>query len=168
MKDLLSGEGPEGPWAEKANQLRLYSGTKYTLAERVGPGQVCAVTGLTQCRPGQGLGAQRDSEAPALEPVLSYQVLLPEGADPHAALAKLRRLEQEDPQLHVVWNEALGQIHLQLMGEIQLEVLRTLLAQRFGLEVEFGPGGILYKETLTEAIEGVGHYEPLRHYAEVR
>ena len=167
VKDLLSGEGPEGPWAEKANQLRLYSGTKYTLAERVGPGQVCAVTGLTQCRPGQGLGAQRDSEPPALEPVLSYQVLLPEGADAHAALGKLRRLEQEDPQLHVVWNETLGQIHLQLMGEIQLEVLRTLLAQRFGLEVSFGPGGILYKETITEPIEGVGHYEPLRHYAEV-
>lgn len=167
VKDLLSGEGPEGPWAEKANQLRLYSGTKYTLAERVGPGQVCAVTGLTQCRPGQGLGAQRDSEAPALEPVLSYQVLLPEGADAHAALDKLRRLEQEDPQLHVVWNETLGQIHLQLMGEIQLEVLRTLLTQRFGLEVSFGPGGILYKETITEPIEGVGHYEPLRHYAEV-
>ena len=167
VKDLLSGEGPEGPWAEKANQLRLYSGTKYTLAERVGPGQVCAVTGLTQCRPGQGLGAQRDSEPPALEPVLSYQVLLPEGADAHAALDKLRRLEQEDPQLHVVWNETLGQIHLQLMGEIQLEVLRTLLAQRFGLEVSFGPGGILYKETITEPIEGVGHYEPLRHYAEV-
>ena len=167
VKDLLSGEGPEGPWAEKANQLRLYSGTKYTLAERVGPGQVCAVTGLTQCRPGQGLGAQRDSEPPALEPVLSYQVLLPEGADAHATLDKLRRLEQEDPQLHVVWNETLGQIHLQLMGEIQLEVLRTLLAQRFGLEVSFGPGGILYKETITEPIEGVGHYEPLRHYAEV-
>lgn len=167
VKDLLSGEGPEGPWAEKANQLRLYSGTKYTLAERVGPGQVCAVTGLTQCRPGQGLGAQRDSEPPALEPVLSYQVLLPEGADAHAALDKLRRLEQEDPQLHVVWNETLGQIHLQLMGEIQLEVLRTLLTQRFGLEVSFGPGGILYKETITEPIEGVGHYEPLRHYAEV-
>ena len=167
VKDLLSGEGPEGPWAEKANQLRLYSGTKYTLAERVGPGQVCAVTGLTQCRPGQGLGAQQDSEPPALEPVLSYQVLLPEGADAHAALDKLRRLEQEDPQLHVVWNETLGQIHLQLMGEIQLEVLRTLLAQRFGLEVSFGPGGILYKETITEPIEGVGHYEPLRHYAEV-
>lgn len=167
VKDLLSGEGPEGPWAEKANQLRLYSGTKYTLAERVGPGQVCAVTGLTQCRPGQGLGAQRDSEPPALEPVLSYQVLLPEGTDAHAALDKLRRLEQEDPQLHVVWNETLGQIHLQLMGEIQLEVLRTLLAQRFGLEVSFGPGGILYKETITEPIEGVGHYEPLRHYAEV-
>lgn len=167
VKDLLSGEGPEGPWAEKANQLRLYSGTKYTLAERVGPGQVCAVTGLPQCRPGQGLGAQRDSEPPALEPVLSYQVLLPEGADAHAALDKLRRLEQEDPQLHVVWNETLGQIHLQLMGEIQLEVLRTLLAQRFGLEVSFGPGGILYKETITEPIEGVGHYEPLRHYAEV-
>lgn len=99
--------------------------------------------------------------------MLSYQVLLPEGADAHAALDKLRRLEQEDPQLHVVWNETLGQIHLQLMGEIQLEVLRTLLAQRFGLEVSFGPGGILYKETITEPIEGVGHYEPLRHYAEV-
>ena len=152
---------------EKANQLRLYSGAKYTLAEAIGPGQVCAVTGLTKARPGEGLGAERDSDLPVLEPVLSYQVLLPEGADVHAALGKLHRLEEEEPQLHVVWNETLGEIHVQLMGEIQLEVLRSLLAERFGLEVEFGPGGILYKETITEPMEGVGHYEPLRHYAEV-
>ena len=167
VKAQLTGEADGEPWAEKANQLRLYSGAKYTLAEAIGPGQVCAVTGLTKARPGEGLGAERDSDLPVLEPVLSYQVLLPEGADMHAALGKLHRLEEEEPQLHVVWNETLGEIHVQLMGEIQLEVLRSLLAERFGLEVEFGPGGILYKETITEPMEGVGHYEPLRHYAEV-
>ena len=159
VKAQLTGEADGEPWAEKANQLRLYSGAKYTLAEAIGPGQVCAVTGLTKARPGEGLGAERDSDLPVLEPVLSYQVLLPEGADVHAALGKLHRLEEEEPQLHVVWNETLG--------EIQLEVLRSLLAERFGLAVEFGPGGILYKETITEPMEGVGHYEPLRHYAEV-
>ena len=167
VKAQLTGEADGEPWAEKANQLRLYSGAKYTLAEAIGPGQVCAVTGLTKARPGEGLGAERDSDLPVLEPVLSYQVLLPEGADVHAALGKLHRLEEEEPQLHVVWNETLGEIHVQLMGEIQLEVLRSLLAERFGLEVELGPGGILYKETITEPMEGVGHYEPLRHYAEV-
>ena len=167
VKAQLTGEADGESWAEKANQLRLYSGAKYTLAEAIGPGQVCAVTGLTKARPGEGLGAERDSDLPVLEPVLSYQVLLPEGADVHAALGKLHRLEEEEPQLHVVWNETLGEIHVQLMGEIQLEVLRSLLAERFGLEVEFGPGGILYKETITEPMEGVGHYEPLRHYAEV-
>ena len=167
VKAQLTGEADGEPWAEKANQLRLYSGAKYTLTEVIGPGQVCAVTGLTKARPGEGLGAERDSDLPVLEPVLSYQVLLPEGADVHAALGKLHRLEEEEPQLHVVWNETLGEIHVQLMGEIQLEVLRSLLAERFGLEVEFGPGGILYKETITEPMEGVGHYEPLRHYAEV-
>ena len=167
VKAQLTGEADGEPWAEKANQLRLYSGAKYTLAEAIGPGQVCAVTGLTKARPGEGLGAERDSDLPVLEPVLSYQVLLPEGADVHAALGKLHRLEEEEPQLHVVWNETLGEIHVQLMGEIQLEVLRSLLAERFGLKVEFGPGGILYKETITEPMEGVGHYEPLRHYAEV-
>ena len=167
VKAQLTGEVDGEPWAEKANQLRLYSGAKYTLTEAIGPGQVCAVTGLTKARPGEGLGAERDSDLPVLEPVLSYQVLLPEGADVHAALGKLHRLEEEEPQLHVVWNETLGEIHVQLMGEIQLEVLRSLLAERFGLEVEFGPGGILYKETITEPMEGVGHYEPLRHYAEV-
>ena len=167
VKALLSGETDGEPWAEKANQLRLYSGAKYTLTEAIGPGQVCAVTGLTHAKPGAGLGAERDSDVPVLEPVLSYQVLLPEGADVHAALGKLHRLEEEEPQLHVVWNESLGEIHVQLMGEVQLEVLRSLLAERFGLNVEFGPGGILYKETITEPMEGVGHYEPLRHYAEV-
>ena len=167
VKAQLTGEADGELWAEKANQLRLYSGAKYTLTEAIGPGQVCAVTGLTKARPGEGLGAERDSDLPVLEPVLSYQVLLPEGADMHAALGKLHRLEEEEPQLHVVWNETLGEIHVQLMGEIQLEVLRSLLAERFGLEVEFGPGGILYKETITEPMEGVGHYEPLRHYAEV-
>ena len=167
VKAQLTGEADGEPWAEKANQLRLYSGAKYTLTEAIGPGQVCAVTGMTKARPGEGLGAERDSDLQVLEPVLSYQVLLPEGADVHAALGKLHRLEEEEPQLHVVWNEALGEIHVQLMGEIQLEVLRSLLAERFGLEVEFGPGGILYKETITEPMEGVGHYEPLRHYAEV-
>ena len=167
VKALLSGEADGEPWAEKANQLRLYSGAKYTLTEVIGPGQVCAVTGLTHAKPGIGLGAERDSDVPVLEPVLSYQVLLPEGADVHAALGKLHRLEEEEPQLHVVWNESLGEIHVQLMGEVQLEVLRSLLAERFGLEVSFGPGGILYKETITEPMEGVGHYEPLRHYAEV-
>ena len=167
VKAQLTGEADGEPWAEKANQLRLYSGAKYTLAEAIGPGQVCAVTGLTKARPGEGLGAERDSDLPVLEPVLSYQVLLPEGTDVHAALGKLHRLEEEEPQLHVVWNETLGEIHVQLMGEIQLEVLRSLLAERFGLAVEFGPGGILYKETITEPMEGVGHYEPLRHYAEV-
>ena len=167
VKALLQGEADGEPWAEKANQLRLYSGAKYTLAEEIFPGQVCAVTGLTRARPGEGLGAQRDSDLPVLEPVLSYQVLLPEGADVHAARGKLHRLEEEEPQLHVVWNETLGEIHVQLMGEVQLEVLRSLLAERYGLCVEFGPGGILYKETITEPMEGVGHYEPLRHYAEV-
>ena len=167
VKAQLTGETDGEPWAEKANQLRLYSGAKYTLAESIGPGQVCAVTGLTKARPGQGLGAEQDSDLPVLEPVLSYQVLLPEGADVHAALGRLHRMEEEEPQLHVVWNETLAEIHVQLMGEIQLEVLKSLLAERYGLDVSFGPGGILYKETITEAIEGVGHYEPLRHYAEV-
>ena len=167
VKAQLTGETDGEPWAEKANQLRLYSGAKYTLAESIGPGQVCAVTGLTKARPGQGLGAEQDGDLPVLEPVLSYQVLLPEGADVHAALGRLHRMEEEEPQLHVVWNETLAEIHVHLMGEIQLEVLKSLLAERYGLDVSFGPGGILYKETITEAIEGVGHYEPLRHYAEV-
>ena len=159
VKAQLSGEADGEPWEEKANQLRLYSGAKYTLAEAIGPGQVCAVTGLTKARPGEGLGAERDSDVPVLEPVLGYQVLLPEGADVHAALGKLHRLEEEEPQLHVVWNETLGEIHVQLMGEVQLEVLRSLLAERFGLNVEFGPGGILYKETIHGAYGGRG---PLR------
>ena len=167
VKAQLTGEADGEPWSEKVNQLRLYSGAKYTMTDTVYPGQVCAVTGLTCAKPGEGLGAEQDSDLPVLEPVLSYQVLLPEGADVPAALGKLHRIEEEEPQLHVVWNETLGEIHVQLMGEIQLEVLKSLLAERYGLDVAFGPGGILYKETITEPIEGVGHYEPLRHYAEV-
>ena len=167
VKAQLSGEADGEPWEEKANQLRLYSGVKYTLAEAIGPGQVCAVTGLTKARPGEGLGAERDSDVPVLEPVLSYQVLLPEGADVHAALGKLHRLEEEEPQLHVVWNEQLGEIHLRLMGKIQLEILRTLIAERFGIDADFDHGSIAYKETISAPAVGIGHYEPLRHYAEV-
>ena len=167
VKDTLAG-GPEGAgWSAKADQLRLYSGAKYTLAGEVLPGQVCAVTGLADAKPGEGLGAERDAGDPLLEPVLTYQVLLPEGTDVHTALAQLRRIEEEVPELHVVWDETLGQIHVRLMGEIQLEVLQSLLSRRFGLDVSFGEGGILYKETIAEPVEGVGHYEPLRHYAEV-
>ena len=152
---------------EKADQLRLYSGARYRLVSESEPGTVVAVTGPTHTRPGQGLGAAADGGAPLLEPVLNYKVLLPEGADPHAALRALRTLEEEDPQLHVVWQAALGEIHVQLMGEVQLEILQSLLKTRFGLSAGFGEGGILYKESITEPVAGVGHYEPLRHYAEV-
>ena len=152
---------------EKADQLRLYSGAKYRLVSEAGPGAVVAVTGPAHTHPGQGLGAAADGGAPLLEPVLNYKVLLPEGADPHAALRALRTLEEEDPQLHVVWQAALGEIHVQLMGEVQLEILQSLLKTRFGLIAGFGEGGILYKESITEPVAGVGHYEPLRHYAEV-
>ena len=167
VKALLSGEADGEPWAEKANQLRLYSGAKYTLTEVIGPGQVCAVTGLTHAKPGTGLGAERDSDVPVLEPVLSYQVLLPEGADVHAALGKLHRLEEEEPQLHVLWQEEKREIHMQVMGQVQMEILKNILWERFGLEAEFDAGSIVYKETLAEPVEGIGHFEPLRHYAEV-
>ena len=130
-------------------------------------GSVVAVTGLSRTAAGEGLGAEAEALPPALEPVLTYQVLLPEGQDPHAALGKLRLLEEEDPQLHLVWNERLREIHIQLMGEVQLEILQALAAQRFGLAITFGPGGIVYRETIAAPVEGVGHYEPLRHYAEV-
>ena len=166
VKALLTGEADGEPWAEKANQLRLYSGAKYTLTES------SAGTGVCRDRPdpckarhrawgragqrcaGAGTGAQLSGAAAG-------------GRGCARRAGKLHRLEEEEPQLHVVWNESLGEIHVQLMGEVQLEVLRSLLAERFGLEVSFGPGGILYKETITEPMEGVGHYEPLRHYAEV-
>ena len=167
VKALLTGEADGEPWAEKANQLRLYSGAKYTLTEVIGPGQVCAVTGLTHAKPGTGLGAERDSDVPVLEPVLSYQVLLPEGADVHAALGKLHRLEEEEPQLHVLWQEEKREIHMQVMGQVQMEILKNILWERFGLEAEFDAGSIVYKETLAEPVEGIGHFEPLRHYAEV-
>ena len=166
VKDLLTG--PAGAWEEKVDQIRIYSGEKFQAAERAEPGTVCAVTGLSRTRPGEGLGFEPPGEEPALEPVLSCQVLLPEGQDPYTAMTKLRQLEEEDPQLRLVWNEQLREIHIQLMGEIQLEVLRRLARERFGLEVSFGPGSIVYRETIAAPVEGVGHYEPLRHYAEVR
>ena len=163
VKALLSGPG----WEEKADQLRIYSGAKFQAVDEAAAGTVCAVTGLSATAAGEGLGAEAEALPPALEPVLTYQVVLPAGQDPHTALQKLRQLEEEDPQLHLVWNERLGELHVQLMGEVQLEILQRLIAERFGMEVTFGQGGIVYRETIAGAVEGVGHYEPLRHYAEV-
>ena len=163
VKDPVKGPG----WEEKVDQIRLYSGVKYQTADAVPAGTVCAVTGLSRTRCGQGLGFEAAAEPPALEPVLTYQLLLPPGTDLHGALTKLRQLEEEDPQLHILWNEGSRTIHVQLMGQVQLEVLQRVLRERFGLEAGFGPGGIVYRETIAEAVEGVGHYEPLRHYAEV-
>ena len=163
VKALLSGPG----WEEKADQLRIYSGAKFQAVDEAAAGTVCAVTGLSATAAGEGLGAEAEALPPALEPVLTYQVVLPAGQDPHTALQKLRQLEEEDPQLHLVWNERLGELHVQLMGEVQLEILQRLIAERFGMEVSFCQGGIVYRETIAGAVEGVGHYEPLRHYAEV-
>ena len=163
VKAPLSGPG----WEEKADQLRIYSGAKFQVVDEAAAGTVCAVTGLSATAAGEGLGAEAEALPPALEPVLTYQVVLPAGQDPHTALQKLRQLEEEDPQLHLVWNERLGELHVQLMGEVQLEILQRLIAERFGMEVSFGQGGIVYRETIAGAVEGVGHYEPLRHYAEV-
>lgn len=152
---------------EKINQIRIYSGKKYQTAESVDSGTVCAVTGLTKTYSGEGLGTETDSESPLLEPVLTYKLLLPEEPDTNKGLNILRRLEEEDPQLHVIWNEHLHEIHIQLMGEIQLEILKSIIKDRFGLKVEFVNGSIAYRETIENTVEGVGHYEPLRHYAEV-
>ena len=163
VKDLLTGPG----WAEKADQLRLYSGPKFQAAETVPAGGVCAVAGLSQTYPGQGLGGAAQGRAPVLESALTYGLVLPRGCDPHTALQKLRLLEEEDPQLRLTWSEATREICLQLMGEIQLEVLTALIARRFGLEVSFTAGRIAYRETIASTVEGVGHFEPLRHYAEV-
>ena len=163
-KEVLKGGG-EDPWEEKADQLRLYSGAKFCPVDCAEAGSVVAVTGLTRTRPGEGLGFEGAWTAPLLEPVLTYRVLLPEGVDPHTALGKLRQLEEEDPQLHILWKE--GEISIQLMGEVQQEILQRLIAQRFGMEVGFGSGSILYRETIESTVEGIGHFEPLRHYAEV-
>ena len=165
-KTPLSGGEREGRWEEKVDQLRLYSGAKFRPLDQARAGQVVAVTGLTRTSPGMGLGWETDSPGPVLEPVLTYQMVLPEGADPHAVLPKLRQLEEEDPLLRILWDERWKQIHVQLMGRIQLEVLKRQVADRFGLEVDFGAGSIVYKETIANAVEGVGHFEPLRHYAE--
>ena len=160
-------ESAKNTKGEKVNQIRVYSGEKYTPVAEAPAGTVCAVTGVTFTRTGDGLGAASNSGMPVLEPVLTYRVGLPDGVSAHTALAKMRILEAEDPQLNVVWDERHGDIQVQLMGEIQLEVLRSLIAERFGFSVTFGKGNIIYKETIAAIAEGVGHFEPLRHYAEV-
>ena len=168
VKDVLTGTSAGEAWEEKADQLRRYSGEKFKSLEEAPAGTVCAVTGLTRTFPGQGLGAAEDAPPPSLTPALSYRLYLPEEADPALAMGKLRQLEEEDPLLRLLWNERLREIHVQLMGEIQLEILRELIERRFGWAVTFGAGSIVYRETIANTVEGVGHYEPLRHYAEVR
>ena len=153
--------------SEKADQLRLYSGEKYQLASELTPGMVAAVTGFSHTRPGQVFGTATEPVPPMLQPVLTYQLHLPEGSEPFAFLPKLRELEDEDPMLHVVWNERSQEIQIQLMGPIQLEVLKQVILERFGQEVSFGTGSIVYRETIASAVIGMGHFEPLRHYAEV-
>lgn len=152
---------------EKINQIRIYSGAKYEAVNEVEAGGVCAVTGLSSSYIGQGLGVEKGTAAPFLEPVLTYQMILPEGADTTKVLRELKQLEEEEPLLNIVWNPALEEIHVQLMGEVQTEILKTMIAERFHLDVEFGTGKIVYKEMIKSPVVGVGHYEPLRHYAEV-
>jgi small GTP-binding protein len=161
VKMLLTNEN------EKVDQIRIYSGVKYETTEEVSAGAVCAVTGLSKTYPGHSLGFEELTKFPLLEPVLSFQIILPPESDVHGMLLKLRQLEEEDPLLHIMWNEQLKEIHVQLMGEVQIEVLKKLILDRFGVEVEFSLGNIVYKETIKNTVEGVGHFEPLRHYAEV-
>ena len=163
VRDLIRYQDVE----EKVSQIRIYSGEKYDAVQEARAGRVCAVTGLTKTYPGEGLGEEPPSEGPVLTPVLNYQLILPEGCDTHGMLLKLRQLEEEDPELHIVWNEELGEIHAQLMGEVQTEILQSMIRERFQTEVTFGQGNIVYKETIKRPAEGVGHFEPLRHYAEV-
>ncbi len=165
VKEILKSAKNEN--SEKVNQIRIYSGDKFTTIDEAAAGTVCAVTGITFTRPGDGLGAEASTGMPVLEPVLTYRLELPDTIDAHTALEKMKILEAEDPQLKVVWNERLGEIQVQLMGDIQLEVLETIIAERFGINATFGKGNIIYKETIADTVEGVGHFEPLRHYAEV-
>lgn len=162
-RDVLSS----ADWEEKVNQIRIYSGQKYEAMIEVRAGDVCAVAGLTKTRPGEGLGTEKASITPVLEPVLSYQIILPEGCDPRVMIPKLRMIEEEEPELHILWDEELQEIQAQIMGEVQIEILQNLIWERFGEEVSFGSGKIVYKETIADIVEGVGHFEPLRHYAEV-
>ena len=152
---------------EKVNQLRLYSGDKYEAVSEAPAGMICAATGLLHTKPGEGLGVCEMGAEPVLEPVLTYRVELPEDVDAAAMLPKLLQLEEEEPELHIVWEEEKKEIHAQIMGEIQMEILKSLIAERFGVNVRFGGRSIVYKETITDTVEGVGHFEPLRHYAEV-
>ena len=167
-----SARAEEEAWEEKADQLRIYNGAQYNAVEQVEAGGICAVTGLDRTFAGQGLGMESANALPLLVPVLTYGLILPEGSDAVKVLGQLRGLEEEEPQLHVVWHEKAGsagggEIHVQVMGEVQIEILKRLLLERFGLEAEFADGQIVYKETIAKAVEGIGHFEPLRHYAEV-
>ena len=165
VKDvLLSDKNKDN---EKVNQIRIYSGDKFTAFDEAKAGTICAVTGISFAKSGDGLGIESNSALPVLEPVLTYRVELPEGCDINSALRKIKILEEEDPQLKVVWDERLKEIQLQLMGDIQLEILKSIIKERFDLDVNFGRGNINYKETIADTVEGVGHFEPLRHYAEV-
>ena len=168
VKAPLSYRAQNQDYQEKADQLRLYSGIKFRTLEKAGAGSVVAVTGLSHSYVGLGLGTEAEASAPLLQPVLTYQLILPDGADAHSALIKLRELEEEDPMLRIVWDERYGQIHVQLMGKIQLEILRRRILDRFGLAVTFGEGSIVYRETIASPVLGMGHFEPLRHYAEVQ
>lgn len=167
VKTELAGCDKDGEWHEKINQIRIYSGEKFQTTDCAESGSICTVTGLSRSFVGEGLGFENSERAPILEPVFSYRFILPEGTDAHVALMKLKRLEEEDPQLKLMWNEFSQEIHLHLMGEIQLEVLKRIIKERFDLEVSFGQGAISYKETITSPVLGIGHFEPLRHYAEV-
>ena len=167
VKALLKGNCEGEEWEEKIDQIRLYSGESFQAVSEVSAGKICAVTGLTRTKAGDGLGGEVRAAEPLLEPVLTYQLLFPPDWDAHGMLIRLRGLEEELPELHVVWKNTLGEIHIQVMGPVQLEILKSLILERFGLSVEFGPGSIIYKETIASTVEGVGHFEPLRHYAEV-
>ena len=164
---LVTGKDEAGEILEKVDQIRLYSGAGYQTVSEAAAGSVCAVTGLNHTLPGDGLGCQKNSGETFLEPVLQYRVLLPEGCDVHGALLKMRQLEEEEPTLRILWNESAQEIHVKVMGEIQTEILKSMILERFGLDVSFGAGSIVYKETICDAVEGIGHFEPLRHYAEV-
>ena len=162
-----SGENPEETWEEKADQIRIYSGARFQAAEEVLPGEVCAVVGLTQAEAGTGLGYEPDAAVPVLSPVLRYKIVLPRGTQAHQMLRKLKELEEEDPELHIVWNAQLSEIEAMLMGEVQIDVLKKIIWARFHTAVEFENGSVVYRETIEAPVEGVGHFEPLRHYAEV-
>ncbi len=168
MRDQIEYMSQDGETVTgKISSLRIYSGEKFRNAELCEAGAVCAVTGLPSTFAGQGLGTADNSERAILEPVMTYRIVFPEGKNIYEALKDMRRLEDEDPQLHILWNEQLGEIQIQLMGAVQLEVLTQVISSRFGYDVQFMDGAVAYKETIREPVEGVGHYEPLRHYAEV-
>lgn len=168
VKQVLTGIDKNGEeWEEKVNQIRIYSGQKFQSVNEVSAGEVCAVTGPAMTYPGVGLGRERGEVMPLLEPVLSYRIFLQKGDDPKQVLTLFRKLEEEEPKLHIIWDETFQEIQVRIMGEVQLEILKALVKQRFGLSIEFGAGSILYKETIEDVVLGVGHFEPLRHYAEV-